>query len=59
MAKKRFKPYIQDDRVVIPESIKRMTPEEREREITRLEAEARKERARIKRESEKRNALMV
>lgn len=34
------KEYFIDDRVIIPEGIKRMTKEERDNEIRKLEAEA-------------------
>jgi hypothetical protein len=34
------KEYFIDDRFIIPEEIKRMTKEERDREIAKLEAEA-------------------
>lgn len=38
--------YIVDDRVIIPEYIKRMSREELDQEIARLEEEARKEKDR-------------
>ena len=41
------KEYFIDDRVVIPEDIKKMSKEELDREIARLEEEGRKERERI------------
>ena len=36
------KEYVIDDRVIIPDDIKKMTKEELDKEISRLEAEARK-----------------
>lgn len=41
------KEYFIDDRVVIPDEIRRMTKEKRQAEIKRLEAEAAEEKARI------------
>lgn len=38
-----MKDYFEDDRVIIPEDIQKMSKEERRIEIARLEAEARKE----------------
>ncbi|MCM1231173.1 MAG: hypothetical protein NC245_00745 [Muribaculum sp.] len=40
--------YFADDRVIIPEYIRKMTSEERRAEITRLEEEARKEKLKRK-----------
>lgn len=40
--------YFADDRVVIPEYIKKMTSEERRAEIERLEKEARKKKRKIR-----------
>ncbi len=45
--------YIIDDRCIIPDEIKQMTSEERQREIRRLEEEGRKERDRLRRERTK------
>jgi hypothetical protein len=44
--------YIQDDNVVIPEDIKNMTKEEKQREIARLEAEMKERHARFLQERE-------
>ena len=41
------KEYFIDDRVVIPDEIRRMTKEERQIEIKRLEAKAAEEKAKI------------
>lgn len=40
--------YIVDDRVIIPEYIRKMTSAERQAEIARLEAEAKKEKMKRK-----------
>lgn len=43
-----MKEYYEDDRVIIPEYIRKMTSAERQAEIARLEAEARKEKMKRK-----------
>ena len=45
--------FFADDRYIISEEVQKMSPEERKREIARLEAEGRKERDRIKHEDRK------
>lgn len=45
--------YFADDRFIIPDEIKQMTSEERQKEIRRLEEEGRKERDRLRRERAK------
>lgn len=45
--------YFADDRFIIPDEIKQMTSEERQKEIKRLEEEGRKERDRLRRERAK------
>ncbi|MCH5206302.1 MAG: hypothetical protein J1F09_05055 [Oscillospiraceae bacterium] len=40
------KPYVLDDRCVISKEVEEMSPEERKREIARLEEEGRKEKER-------------
>lgn len=40
--------YFIDDRIIISDEVKQMTKEEREKEIERLEKEAREEKAKIK-----------
>ena len=44
----KTEPYILDDRCIISEEVKRMSKEERQREIERLETEGRKERERLR-----------
>lgn len=43
--------YYADDRLVIPDDIKQMTSAQRQAEIKRLEAEARREKSRIERQT--------
>ena len=45
--------YFADDRFIISEEVQKMSEEEMDREIKRLEEEGRKERDRIKREDRK------
>jgi len=40
----KIEPYFLDDRVIIPDYIKKMSKEELDKEIARLEAEAKAER---------------
>lgn len=47
--KKEIEPYILDDRCIISEEVKKMTKEERQKEIERLEMEGRKERDHLRR----------
>lgn len=45
----KTEPYILDDRCIISEEVKKMSKEERQREIERLEMEGRKEREHLRR----------
>lgn len=53
MKNKKIKPYVLDDQCIISEEVQSMTREEMDREIKRLEAEARRERDRLEKANRK------